>query len=77
MNYKKSYQPASGYTPLCKIGECSLKTLEFGIIELKKNESVEYQTGDKESAFIILGGKCDVSFDDISWKGVGGPAFGF
>ena len=72
MNYKKSYQPASGYTPLCKIGECSLKTLEFGIIELKKNESVEYQTGDKESAFIILGGKCDVSFDDISWKDVGG-----
>ena len=34
MNYKKTYVPAKGYTPICKIGECSLKKLEFGIIEL-------------------------------------------
>ena len=35
MNYKKAYVPANGYTPICKIGECSLKKLEFGIIELE------------------------------------------
>ena len=33
MNYKKTYEPKKGYTPLCKIGECSLKMLEFGIID--------------------------------------------
>ena len=39
MNYKKTYVPANGYTPLCKKGQCSLKMLEFGIIELSKEHS--------------------------------------
>ncbi|MFR5761663.1 MAG: hypothetical protein ACLUFI_08770 [Oscillospiraceae bacterium] len=38
MNYKKTYVPAKGYTPICKIGRCSLKKLEFGIIELDAGE---------------------------------------
>ena len=38
MNYKKTYIPAKGYTPLCKIGQCSLKKLEFGIIALAAGE---------------------------------------
>ena len=25
MNYKKTYTPKNGYTPLCEIGKCSLK----------------------------------------------------
>ena len=29
MNFKKTYTPANGYTPLCKIGECSLKDLSL------------------------------------------------
>ena len=37
MNFKKAYIPQKGYTPICKIGECSLKRLEFGIIELDAN----------------------------------------
>ena len=40
-NYKKTYVPQKGYTPVCKIGECSLKKLEFGIIELDAGESHE------------------------------------
>lgn len=72
MNYKKTYQPADGYTPLCQIGKCSLSSLEFGIIELKANTSVNFQTGNKETAFIILGGKCDVRSEGVDWKGVGG-----
>ena len=40
MNYKKTYTPANGYTPLCKIGECSLKDLEFGIIELRPGQTL-------------------------------------
>ena len=54
MNYKKCYTPKNGYTPICKIGECSLKKLEFGIIELDSNEVLDYNTNDKETAFIVL-----------------------
>ena len=54
MNYKKAYKPAKGYTPISKIGECSLKMLEFGMIELDGGESLDYNTEDKETAFIML-----------------------
>lgn len=71
MNLKKRYQKVSGYTPLCKIGECSLKMLEFGIIELEDGEQVVYQTEDKETAFIVLEGYCNVKFDNTVWAHVG------
>ena len=48
MNYKKSYIQAKGYTQICKIGESSLKKLEFGIIELDAGESLDFETNDKE-----------------------------
>ena len=51
MNYKKTYKPTNGYTPICKIGECSLNRLEFGIIELDSGKSVKFNTEDKETAF--------------------------
>lgn len=72
MNYKKTYVPKKGYTKLSKIGEGSLKMLEFGIIELGSGESLEFDTGESEAAFIILGGKCDVIGDGINWKNIGG-----
>ena len=71
MNYKKTYVPAKGYTPLCKIGECSLKKLEFGIIELDAGDTQSLYTEDKETAFILLEGHCDVSFDGTTWERVG------
>ena len=61
MNYKKSYTPANGYTPLCKIGECSLKDLEFGIIELTPGQSYTFDTEDKETAFVMLWGTANFS----------------
>ena len=60
MNFKKTYKPTKGYTPICKIGECSLKKLEFGIIELDKNEKLDFYTEDKETAFIMLEGHVNV-----------------
>ena len=60
MNYKKTYVPAKGYTPICKIGECSLKKLEFGIIELDAGEKLPFDTEDREVAFIMLEGHCNV-----------------
>lgn len=71
MNYKKAYQPANGYTPICKIGECSLKRLEFGIIELEACQSFTFNTEDKETAFILLEGHCNVRFDDTMWESIG------
>ena len=71
MNFKKSYKPAIGYTPICKIGECSLKKLEFGIIELDAGMSLDFNTEDKETAFIMLEGHCDVAFGDTKWENIG------
>ena len=71
MSYKKSYKCANGYTPICKIGECSLKKLEFGIIELKAGEFIEFNTENNETAFIMLEGHCDVAFDETVWKNIG------
>lgn len=71
MNFKKAYVPAKGYTPICKIGECSLKKLEFGIIELDAGETQDFYTEDKEVAFILLEGHCDVAFDGKKWKDIG------
>lgn len=64
MEYKKTYVPKSGFTPLCEIGKCSLKMLEFGIIELHKGESCSYQTKGREVAFVLLGGRCSAKLDD-------------
>ena len=72
MNYKKTYVPQSGYTQLCRIGECSLKMLEFGIVELWKGEHVALDTGKNETAFILLGGHADFAFGSTVWNNVGG-----
>ena len=71
MSYKKSYKSANGYSPICKIGESSLKKLEFGIIELKAGESLDFYTGNKETAFIMLEGHCDVNFNETVWENIG------
>ena len=72
MNYKKSYTPQSGYTSLCKIGECSLKMLEFGIVELWAGKEVSLDTGENETAFILLGGHATFALGDTVWENVGG-----
>ena len=71
MNFKKSYKSANGYTKICKIGESSLKKLEFGIIELKAGDSLDFYTEDKETAFIMLEGHCNVAFDNTTWENIG------
>ena len=74
MNYKKTYIPQKGYTPLCKIGQCSLKKLEFGIIELDGGEKLPFDTCDKETAFIMLEGHCDVRVNGQVWEKIGNRA---
>ena len=71
MNLKKTYVPSNGLTMLCKEGECSLKELEYGILELAPGQSHDFSSGDKEAAFIILGGRCSVKGEGIDWTGLG------
>ncbi len=71
MNFKKAYKPTIGYTPISKIGECSLKKLEFGIIELNAGDKLDFNTADKETAFIMLEGHCNVYFNDEKYENVG------
>ncbi len=71
MNYKKSYIPGSGYTKISTAENSMLKMLEFGIIELEEGQSIPFDTADKETAFIMLEGHCDVGFDGVRWERVG------
>ena len=71
MDFKKAYKSANGYTPICKIGECSLKKLEFGIIELEAGQKLPFYTEDKEVAFIMLEGHCNVYVNDVVFENVG------
>ena len=71
MNFKKTYVPKKGYTPVCEIGKCSLSRLAFGIIELCAGEEQPFDTKDKETAFVVLAGHCDVLFDGGIYENVG------
>lgn len=71
MNYKKAYKPAEGYTPLCTIGECSLKDLEFGIIELGYNGHLTFETKDREIAFVILWGSASFKANGTDYGKLG------
>ena len=71
MEYKKSYTPQKGLTRISTIGESSLKMLEFAIIELGKDQEIVFDTGESETAFVILGGTCDIRFGDTEWTHVG------
>ena len=71
MNFKKSYKSANGYTKISKIGESSLKKLEFGIIELKAGDALDFYTEDKETAFIMLEGHCNVEVNGEKWENIG------
>lgn len=71
MGYKKSYLPQKGYTPISKIGESSLNMLEFGMVELWAGDSATVDTGENETAFLLLSGHVTFAFDDLVWEQVG------
>ncbi|NLI21401.1 MAG: 5-deoxy-glucuronate isomerase [Clostridiales bacterium] len=71
MNFKKTYAPKKGYSPICEIGKCSLHDLEFGVIELGPGESLAYDTRDREAAFIVLGGRAAFAANGKDYGTVG------
>ncbi|MDY3868023.1 MAG: 5-deoxy-glucuronate isomerase [Pyramidobacter sp.] len=70
-SFKKTYKASTGYTPLCVTGECAFKKLEFGIIELAPNESLTFDTGEREVAFIVLSGRANFDMGDKTFDEVG------
>lgn len=72
MNYKRTYTPKKGYTPLCYKGVTTFKDLEFGMLELGPGESYTFKTEEREAAFILLGGIADFKFNGGEYKKVGG-----
>ena len=71
MNFKKTYTPKNGYTPLCTIGECSLKDLEFGIIELEAGQRLSFDTKDRETAFVMLWGTASFAVGGVDYGRLG------
>lgn len=71
MGYKKSYTSSKGYTCISEPGASSLGMLRFGIIELPTAGGMLFDTAETETAFIVLGGTCDLEFDETTWKNVG------
>ena len=71
MNFKKTYTPKNGYTPLCTIGECSLKNLEFGIIELEEGQKLSFDTKDRETAFVMLWGTASFAVGGVDYGRLG------
>ena len=71
MNFKKTYSPQNGYTPLCTIGQCSLKDLEFGIIELGAGQKRSFATRDRETAFVMLWGTASFAVGGIDYGRLG------
>jgi 5-deoxy-glucuronate isomerase len=60
-----------GYNELSKIGESSLKLLEFGMVHLGAGKKEVIDTVESEMALIILGGRCSIKSDDFEWKNIG------
>lgn len=71
MNFKRTYVSQNGYTPICKAGESTLKDLEFGIIELAPDQKLDFDTGNKETAFVILFGTVAFSANGREYGKVG------
>jgi 5-deoxy-glucuronate isomerase len=69
--YLKSYKKRDGFTKVSTIGDGDLKLTEFGIINLKKDETYTANSGACEVALIVLGGTCAVEGTGFDFKNIG------
>jgi 5-deoxy-glucuronate isomerase len=82
---KKTYTEKPGFTLLAQAGETSLQRMEFGMLALEQGMRHLFPAlPDKETAFVILSGRCAVRAGDSAWPCVGkrrnvfgGPAAAF
>ena len=75
MNYLKHYPGGYGLKNVVSFGEAGLKKSAFDILKLKANERYEGNTGEFESAFVILSGTCSIAGDGFATKILAGKMF--
>lgn len=68
MNYLTEYKVKDGFSKVVKNGDGELKYIEFGIISLKAGKEYSGATASSEWAFIVLGGKCNISGEGFSFN---------
>ena len=71
MNYLKNYPKGNGFENVVAFGEAGLKKSAFDILKLKANEKYQGNTGEFESAFVILSGTCSMSGDGFAYENIG------
>lgn len=68
MKYLRHYKEQSGFTKISGIEDADMKLTEFGIINLKKGKEYSADTGNFETALIVLGGNCDIYGKDFKFS---------
>jgi len=64
--------PVQGYNNVFQVGEYDMALTRFGIVQLAKGTSWEYNTGEYEAALVILGGKFAIRGAGFDFAEVGG-----
>ena len=71
MSYLSKYKETEGYTQVISKNSKNLNYIELGILRLSKEKSFTGKEESKETALIILSGRCTIKCDKYEWKSVG------
>ena len=71
MSILKKYQDKAGLTNIVALNECGLKKSAFDILKLEAGETYQGNTGNLESAFVILSGNCSFKGTDFQFEKIG------
>lgn len=71
MPYFTSYREAWGYTPVVTPETGGLRFIELGILRLRPGEGYHVESGSRETALIVLSGRCAVEAGGSRFDGVG------
>lgn len=71
MNLKKSWKNENGKSAVITRQNSTLEMLEVDMLRLADGESKTYSEKDKEYGLVLLGGKCTIEGDGISFQDIG------
>ncbi|NGM62479.1 5-deoxy-glucuronate isomerase [Sphingobacterium sp. SGG-5] len=71
MELRKKYKAGTGRQQIVTLGEGGLKKSTFDLLNLKAGETYTGDTGNLESAFVVLSGSCHANGNDFSYTNIG------
>jgi 5-deoxy-glucuronate isomerase len=71
MNFKRHWDGAFGCRQIYQTADSACGLLEIDMLRLKAGQDYTYAESNKEYALILLGGKCSVQGDGISYRQIG------